>query len=715
MSIPQLASRIDAVKIYSAGATITRVADLNLASRPEYVEIAGLPLALDDSSVRARVVERSGEALLEASALIATDIRIGLAVPPPAETPNPPPEEELHKAKAQVRRLEDAIALIRNEITTLKQLQVPDRPAGEPGKAPPPSPLSARLALANFSDEQIRVRIQEKRETQEKLRKAQEHLEDLQQKHLRASSAREVRPNELRKTVVVRLSYENTPPTEQLPQLVVEYFVPGARWTPTYVCRLNSTESTATIAVRAFICQHTGEDWSGVRLELSTAEPMAWCALPELPSLRIGRQQPIPQKSGWRRPPIGAELLFEDYDRQKKGALADVRHNTAIASLFSPQVPPLLDIVPTFDESFFMGAGAAPAASAIFEEMDMLPPPDPASAPLQERLALHKARKRAASPPPKAALSLNRPSLQAPAISDEESANDLLAYSLMRMGASNDRTKRGKLSIEQQQEVYLEILQRQKVVVTFDVMQVVQQAVSDAHNCASLPSGGISVRNVAGSFDYAYSAHGRIDVRSDGQFHSVALSSKITNVDVRYIVVPREDTNVFRIAQLHNPLSAPLLAGPTDVYVDGDYILSTNITTVPPLGHMELGLGVEQAIKVARNTFYEEVRSGETIVAFNELRHKIKVDITNHLPREARIEVRERLPIPDDGAKVDVQIQEVAPAWEKYEQEERQAPIRGGYCWRVTVPAKEQTTLSVDYVIKTFVDSELVGGNRRDL
>jgi hypothetical protein len=129
---------------------------------------------------------------------------------------------------------------------------------------------------------------------------------------------------------------------------------------------------------------------------------------------------------------------------------------------------------------------------------------------------------------------------------------------------------------------------------------------------------------------------------------------------------------------------------------------------------MELGLGVEQAIKVARNTSYDEVRSGETIVAFNELRHKIKIDITNLLPREAKIEVRERLPIPQEGAKVDVQINQVTPAWEKYKQEERSAPIRGGYRWRVEVPAKEQETLEVDYTVKTFVDSELIGGNRRE-
>lgn len=763
MAMQELASRIDTVKVYAAGATITRIAELqlNAAELPEHVEIPGLPLALDDSSVRVRV-----DVETQIPSPIASDVRIGLAVPPPQETQNPPPDEELRAATAEVRRLEDAIALIENEIAILNNLKVPDRPEAEPGKAPPPSPMNARLALANFSDEQIRARIQEKRENLGKLRLAEEYLADLQQKQAIASTARNARPNELRKTVIVRLSYEElTPPTPFLPgegqnspsslvetgenglgfsRLVIEYFVPGARWTPTYVCRLNSAESSASIAVRALICQRTGEDWSGVRLELSTAEPMGWCALPELPSLRIGKAQPVPRKSGWRRPPIGAEILFEDFDRQKPEALAAVVPNF-VESVYYPdiEVPPLFNPVVAAErvspkvsrvyraelddlESAADVASQELEAEGMTDQFDItLMSPgiiDDDFADLEQmrssavpKSAPQRRRQRAiapeAMPAPAAPEFLHR---RQPRRID--SSTDLLAYGLMRMGAADDPAKRGKLSIEQQQEIYLEILQRQKVVVNFNVIEVVQQAVSNAQKCLSvaLPPGGINVRSVAGSFDYAYSADGRIDVPSDAQFHSVALTSNSTDVDLRYIVVPREDTNVFRIAQLRNPLQAPLLAGPADVYVDGEYILSTNIATVPPKAQMELGLGVEQAIKVARNTVYEEVRSGETIVSFNELRHKIKIDINNHLPRVATIEVRERLPIPQEGAKVDIHCDRVSPPWEKYEQQERNLPIKGGYRWQVEVPAKEETTLSVDYTIKTFVDSELIGGNRRE-
>lgn len=877
MPLAQLTSKIETVKVYSAGATVTRIAELPLTTGelPEQVEIAGLPLALDDSSVRVRVEVESGAPPL------ACDVRIGLAVPPPQEIPNPPADEELRAAAAEVQQIDNLIALIDNEISVLRHLHVPDRPDGEPGKAPPPSPMSARLALANFSDEQIRARLQEKRENLEKLRKAEEHLAELEQKQHQASTAKDAKPHELRKTVIVRLSYEGESPAEvgaiatvATARLVVEYLVPGARWTPTYVCRLNSAESIASIAVRALICQRTGEDWTGVRLELSTAKPMAWCALPELPSLRLGRSQAVLRKSGWRRSPIGAELLFEDFDHQKQEAIAALPAPLVIPHFHFTEVPPLPHLSFSDQMETPMSEGSTATATKVLklaeEEARRLGlgfvgteqillgliaegtgvaakvlksmgvelkdarievekiigrgsgsvPEEITFTPIAKRVSelskveahqlghnyigtehlllgllqegegysatvlknlgvdLTKARTQVIQMLGKTAgVTANSsqgrtksPTLDefditliSPDMMDEEwdnaptalssippsaprpesyrataksapqtlmretlfkrlpsqeanSLTDRLAYGVMRMGAADDPAKRGKLSIEQQQETYLEILKRQKVVVRFNVVSEVEKAVSNAQSCLSvaLPPGGIDVRHVAGSFDYAYSADGRVDVPSDGQFHSVALTSKSTDVDLRYIVVPREDTNVFRIAQLRNPLQAPLLAGPADVYVNGEYILSTNITTVPPKGQMELGLGVEQAIKVARNTSYEEVRSGETIVAFNELRHNIKIDITNLLPRDAKIEVRERLPVPQQGAKVDVQINQVTPAWEKYKQQERSRTIRGGYRWQVEVPAKGQKALSVDYTIKTFVDSELIGGNRRE-
>ncbi len=748
-NIIQLASKIDKVKVYAAGATVSRIADLHLENgeTPEQIEISGLPLALDDSSVRVQVEGN-------ANPVIPTDIRISLAVPSHPETPNSPAEEQLHQAKAEVRRIQEMIALIDNEISVLKQLHVPNQPEAEPGKAPPPSPLAARLAIANFQDEQIRSRIQERRETQETLHEAKTHLDELLHKQELASTAQQVKPHELRKTVIISLSYAAQVTVSQQ-QLIIEYFVPGARWTPTYLCRLESSTNTAAIAVRAFLCQRTGEDWSGVRLELSTANPMTWCELPELPSLRLGRTQPVPRKSGWRLPPVGATTLFADYDRQKPQVVTGQRaftqpENRINSSFYNLELnlinqhreqkltqEKVQDDLDMELECLLSNADKAMEFHNLSDEsgdefalLDAMLSDEPEETECDLDQTLNSLLE---EPESSFRHSSMEQYLRGRDYEPEETECDLgetlnkasstpvinlvnLTYNLMRLPGADDPNKRGKLLLQNQQQVYLELFKQQQFVVTFNVLEIVKQAISKSHQCLStpLPPGGISVRDAAGSFDYAYLADGRVDVPSDGQFHSVALTSQSTDVNLRYIVVPREDTNVFRIAQLCNPLDAPLLSGSADVYVDGEYILSTTLPTVPAKGQVELGLGVEQGIKVARNTTYQERRSSQLLVAFNEFCHHIKIDIANRLANEARIEIRERIPVPQEGEKVDVELGQVSPQWQKYEQEERGQLIQGGYCWQIQVPSQQQAKLSAQYTIKTYADSEVIGGNRRE-
>jgi len=97
-------------------------------------------------------------------------------------------------------------------------------------------------------------------------------------------------------------------------EIEVEYQVPGAAWLPTYQLRLDGSSGTGTLVLRASVAQRTGEDWSGVRLGLSTADLLRRADLPELRSLRIGRSQQEPPALGWREPPAGLADLFTGYD-----------------------------------------------------------------------------------------------------------------------------------------------------------------------------------------------------------------------------------------------------------------------------------------------------------------------------------------------------------------------------------------------------------------
>ncbi|MCU0686629.1 MAG: DUF4139 domain-containing protein [Polyangiaceae bacterium] len=96
--------------------------------------------------------------------------------------------------------------------------------------------------------------------------------------------------------------------------LSVTYPIAAARWWPAYAARLAQGATRAEWALGALVAQSSGEDWSDVRLSLSTADLAHDARLPELASLRLGRAQPPPRK-GYRPAPPDLDTMFAAFDR----------------------------------------------------------------------------------------------------------------------------------------------------------------------------------------------------------------------------------------------------------------------------------------------------------------------------------------------------------------------------------------------------------------
>jgi hypothetical protein len=758
-------SRIDTVKVYHSGATIYRVAELSLTGEdlPRELEIQELPLALFDPSVRVRVehVEPEGTEIL------ATDVRVGLHAITLEQAREDPDREALKEVRRKIHKTSLLLEQVEMENAFLRRMEVPSRAEGEEGKPPPASPMAARVALEQLADDAIQQRIKEGRSLRLELRKLGEQASELEDQIRRASTAKEAKPHELRKTVIARLSHTGEPLKSA--RLIIEYFVPGVCWAPAYQCRLTRDCQQAEIQLRALVCQRSGEDWRGVKLMLSTASPMTWTELPELTSIRIGRAQPaLPVKRGYRPPPRGAVALFADYDRDRTQSanrlppaphwnppglttsapslipdaelLEDARHAASGEAYddFSAEVAYAADERESLDgrtPTYGLQAAEPLVGGKTLEtELSELaggsaPPPQPQAPPPMPSapaMASPGPPRAARAPAPKsrmkgakrrrrdAMLRAEEVEFEVPTQSRE--AADALVFAQLRLHPPDNAAQRCRLVPVDSGAAYLEILNRADLRVHVDLLQLIARAQQESAEVSSqpLPEGTTDVRYSAGYFDYSYEADSPVDLESDGTFHSLALGTRSAKTDVRYTVVPREETSVYRMATLTNPLPTPLLPGPVEVHVGGDYVLTTGLPKVAPSGEFQLGLGVEQAIKVARNTKFSESRSGTKVVAMTELRHTIDVELVNNLDRGILCEVRERIPYPAEDAEVVVEENEVTPPWEAYDQHERRSKVLGGRRWQVKIAARETKKLHAGYAVKIYANNELVGGNRRE-
>jgi uncharacterized protein (TIGR02231 family) len=81
-------------------------------------------------------------------------------------------------------------------------------------------------------------------------------------------------------SLVARINLETDRPARA--RLELSYQLPGASWRPLYDARLDSESGKTRLVQIGEVRQGTGEDWSNVRLTLSTARPAVSARLPEL-------------------------------------------------------------------------------------------------------------------------------------------------------------------------------------------------------------------------------------------------------------------------------------------------------------------------------------------------------------------------------------------------------------------------------------------------
>ncbi|MFK0257012.1 DUF4139 domain-containing protein [Streptomyces sp. NPDC090445] len=710
----QWGSTLDSVVVYAQGALCRRLARGSVPPDGK-VRVAGLPRSMDPGSLRARVLGAPGVRVTEAR----VEVEAG---PPGVGTPD--------GLRREVERLTDeyAAALARRdrqlglieEVRGLKPVP-PARRRDDPHRR---TPVDAWLDLADFVDERL-TRLHSRLAELERTVSTLEHELDVAADRL-ARASTDAPSAHVETTVCAVLTLDLTldrtggtgaapgpdgvraaetePETDGEPELEVqlevelEYGVPGAVWVPTYRLTCRQGDSDGRLLMRASVAQRTGEDWTGVRMALATADLRRGNDLPRLRSIRLGRRQAAPAPSGWREPPAGLAGLFSGYDaagsRPAVGAASVAAGRSAVVAggpvprptpVAAPRPVPPPSVLPPAPQGYGGASpGLAPQAPsgrpaararsggssfAGAPGRPAMPPAAPGSAPLPP-------------PPPPPAVGPPRPN-----------GTELDYAALVLSGPDEPGAHRGRLFPGAPSDL------------------VAQEYRRRAEAVASLPLPGHAVRprESAGSFDHRFDAAARTDIPSDGAWHTVTVTEIPVGLRTEYLTVPSVEQTVYATLVLSNATDQALLAGPVEVTVDGEFLLTAALPTLAPGAVRRVGLGPAEGIRVIRRTHLNESTAGlrnNTTV----LDHRVHVELANGLARPVTVEVRERIPV---SSEPDVRIEERADwtAPEAGTGPENHAP--GTRLWRLDLPAGATAALEGGYEIRIPTGKALVGGNRR--
>jgi len=240
--------RIDQVLVYPGGATVERTAPVKAGQ--QLLKIACLPARFDPDSLQLRTPEGSGIAIGEIS--VQTVDRASL------------PECATSPLDARIRELEDQRAALNAEtgahelaLGYLKNYVAPANQANPIGNT------AETLRRSGLDTLQRQNALQRRKEDLER-----------QLGPLTAERDRLAQANPQLRTVTVRLA------TSRDAELRLSYRLSQAGWEPVYRAYLDSNSGQVRLERHAQVAQSSGEDWSEVKLRLSTAQPRQATGMP---------------------------------------------------------------------------------------------------------------------------------------------------------------------------------------------------------------------------------------------------------------------------------------------------------------------------------------------------------------------------------------------------------------------------------------------------
>lgn len=267
----RLSLPITAVTCLEDRAQVERSGVVEVAAGVQRLRVGPVTALAVDRSLRAEAIDVSGVGNLGVTVVDARVVRA-------ADVPPPRPGADASKLRALVDDLERELAALGERRRHIEAALAVAHQAGEElhralgefagieGDS-----TSVRFDTVDWAGRLDAVGTAEERRQDERFAAEREYalLSERLSEARTALAATEEDPSTVRAFVEVVVEAERSGPVE----LRVVHLVPCALWRPAYRATLSADGTALTVDSDAVVWQRTGEDWTGVRLSLSTARP----------------------------------------------------------------------------------------------------------------------------------------------------------------------------------------------------------------------------------------------------------------------------------------------------------------------------------------------------------------------------------------------------------------------------------------------------------
>jgi uncharacterized protein (TIGR02231 family) len=194
-------------------------------------------------------------------------------------------------------------------------------------------------------------------------------------------------------------------------------------------------------------------------------------------------------------------------------------------------------------------------------------------------------------------------------------------------------------------------------------------------------------------------------ILSDNQQHKVSITTKEFDATFRYSTVPKLMTYAFLKAKVKNTSDFPLLPGSSNVFLNNNFVSSSQIEQVSPDQEFWVFLGVDEGIDVKYKNLKQYQDKEGLIIKKNKYVYDYQIEIVNNKKTEEEIVIWDQIPIANSA---DIKVNLIAP---ELSQENKDVKIDEYKCieWYYKLKPAEKIKIPFKFTIEGPKDKTISG------
>ncbi|GCE47010.1 uncharacterized protein (TIGR02231 family) [Thermosporothrix hazakensis] len=215
---------------------------------------------------------------------------------------------------------------------------------------------------------------------------------------------------------------------------------------------------------------------------------------------------------------------------------------------------------------------------------------------------------------------------------------------------------------------------------------------------ASISTAEIESSGAATVFHIGHS----VDIPSDGSPHKTTIVIDKYPCEFDYVCAPALEKVAHLRGTITNTSASPLLAGQASIFLDGNYVGTTEIKLTAPGEQFRVFLGLDERLKVERKLTEANVEKGNLLQGdIRRLTYGYQITVQNYASTTRNIVVCDRLPVPQHE-RIKVRVTQLQPPPVERTKLEL-------LTWKKALATDEKYTIDYRFVVEHPRDLRVVG------